>query len=97
MSIKIGIIGAGGMANYHIPGFQSAGADVVAIADVNKAAAQNMADKFGIPTVYDDVAAMLKAEKLWKYVRSRPFIIGSFMWTVQRTASCPRCRGRRLG
>ncbi len=26
-------------------------------------------------------ARMLKAEKLWKYVRSRPFMIGSFMWT----------------
>lgn len=24
---------------------------------------------------------MLKAEKLWKYIRTRPFIIGSFMWT----------------
>lgn len=24
---------------------------------------------------------MLKAEKLWKYVRTRPFVIGSFMWT----------------
>lgn len=26
-------------------------------------------------------ARMLKAEKLWKYVRTRPFMIGSFMWT----------------
>lgn len=26
-------------------------------------------------------ARMLKAEKLWKYLRSRPFMIGSFMWT----------------
>lgn len=64
MSLRIGIIGAGGMANYHIPGFQSAGAEVVAIADVCKAAAQKMADKFGIPTVYDDVAGMLKTGKL---------------------------------
>lgn len=24
---------------------------------------------------------MLKAEKLWKYIRTRPFVIGSFMWT----------------
>jgi len=64
MSIKIGIIGAGGMANYHIPGFKEAGADVVAIADVNKAAAQRVADKFGIPTVYDNIAKMIKSEKL---------------------------------
>ncbi len=26
-------------------------------------------------------AKSLKAEKLWKYVRTRPFVIGSFMWT----------------
>jgi predicted dehydrogenase len=35
MAMKIGIIGAGGMASYHIPGFRSAGAEVVAIADMN--------------------------------------------------------------
>ncbi len=26
-------------------------------------------------------AKSLKAEKLWKYVRTRPFVIGDFMWT----------------
>ncbi len=26
-------------------------------------------------------ARALKAEKLWKYVRTRPFVIGDFMWT----------------
>lgn len=26
-------------------------------------------------------AKMLKAEKLWKFLRTRPFMIGSFMWT----------------
>lgn len=26
-------------------------------------------------------ANMLKAEKLWKFVRTRPYVIGSFMWT----------------
>ena len=26
-------------------------------------------------------ARMLKAEKLWKFLRTRPFMIGSFMWT----------------
>ncbi|HNX33170.1 MAG TPA: Gfo/Idh/MocA family oxidoreductase [Kiritimatiellia bacterium] len=64
MSIKIGIIGAGGMTNYHIPGFKEAGADVAAIADVNTAAAQRVADKFGIPKVYGNIAAMIKSEKL---------------------------------
>ncbi len=31
------------------------------------------------PTPY--YAKMLKAEKLWKYLRVHPFMIGSFMWT----------------
>ena len=64
MSIRIGIIGAGGMTNYHIPGFLAGGADVVAISDVSLAAAQRVAGKFGIASAYDSVAKMLKAEKL---------------------------------
>jgi predicted dehydrogenase len=64
MSLKIGIIGAGGMANYHIPGFQSAGAAVAAIADVCQPAAEKMAAKYGVKTVYGDVAEMLSKEEL---------------------------------
>jgi predicted dehydrogenase len=62
MSIKIAIIGAGGMAAYHAKGFREAGADIVALADVNKAAAEKAAAKHGIAKVYGDVAAMLRAE-----------------------------------
>ncbi|MDD5707909.1 MAG: Gfo/Idh/MocA family oxidoreductase [Kiritimatiellae bacterium] len=59
MSIKIGIIGAGGMANYHIPGFRKAGGEVIAIADVNREAAARVAAKYDIPQVYSSVARML--------------------------------------
>lgn len=62
--MKIGIIGAGGMANYHIPGFRAAGAEVVAIADVNKDAAARTAAKHGVPKSYGSVARMLAGEKL---------------------------------
>ena len=48
------------MAHYHATGFRSAGAEVVAMADVNRAAAEKSAAKLGIPDVHDDVAAMLK-------------------------------------
>ena len=34
MSIKVGGIGAGGMGNFHVPGFLAANAEIVAIADV---------------------------------------------------------------
>ena len=61
MSIKIGIIGAGGMVNYHATGFRAAGADIVALADVNKAAAEKTAQRHGIERVFGDVAEMLRS------------------------------------
>ncbi len=61
MSLKIGIIGAGGMANYHVPGFRSAGAEVIALCDVNEAAARKAAAKHGIDRIFTDVADMLKS------------------------------------
>jgi predicted dehydrogenase len=60
MSLKIGIIGAGGMLRYHAAGFKSAGAEVVALADVNQATAQNAAAREGIARVFDDPARMLR-------------------------------------
>jgi predicted dehydrogenase len=60
MSTKIGIIGAGGMLRYHAAGFKSAGAEIVAVADVNEAAAQKVAAREGIPHAFGDVARMLK-------------------------------------
>lgn len=59
MATKVGIIGAGGMVSYHIDGFKAAGAEIIAIADVNQEAAQKTADAQGIPNVYGDVAEML--------------------------------------
>ena len=48
MSTKVGVIGAGGMAHYHIQGFRKAGAEVVAMADVNVEAAKAFAEKHEI-------------------------------------------------
>jgi predicted dehydrogenase len=59
MSIKVGIVGAGGMVHYHIPGFLAANADILAICDLNIAAAKRIAEKYGIQNVYCDLAAML--------------------------------------
>ena len=59
MAVRIGVVGAGGMAAYHIPGFRAGGAEVVALADVNLPAAQAAAERFGIGKVYADVGEML--------------------------------------
>jgi len=64
MSLKIGIIGAGGMANYHIAGFRQAGAEIAAIADTRGAAAEAMAARHQVPRAYGSVARMLAREKL---------------------------------
>jgi len=60
MSTQIAIIGAGGMAAHHIAGFRTAGADIVALCDVNEAAAKAAAAKHGIDRAFTDVAAMLR-------------------------------------
>jgi predicted dehydrogenase len=60
MSTKIAIIGAGGMAAYHAKGFREAGAEIVALADVNAAAAEKSAAKHGIGRHFSDVAEMLR-------------------------------------
>jgi predicted dehydrogenase len=62
--MKIGIIGAGGMIAYHIKGFQSAGASVVAVADVSLEAAQRAASKHGIPLALGSVASLLSMPEL---------------------------------
>lgn len=61
MSTKIAIIGAGGMAAYHSTGFRQAGAEIVALADVNLAAAEKSAAKYGIGRSFGDVAEMLRS------------------------------------
>ncbi|MDG1139286.1 MAG: Gfo/Idh/MocA family oxidoreductase [Opitutales bacterium] len=59
MSIKIGVIGAGGMLQYHAAGFKAAGAELLAVCDMNQASGQAAADLYGIPHVYSDSQKML--------------------------------------
>ncbi|MFH1708493.1 MAG: Gfo/Idh/MocA family oxidoreductase [Planctomycetota bacterium] len=63
MVIKVGIIGAGGMAAYHIRGFRAAGAEVVGVADLNRKAAAALAAKQGIPATYGTLAEMIAASR----------------------------------
>lgn len=60
MAIKVGVIGAGGMLQYHAAGFRQAGAEIVAVADAAPGAAAKAAEKWGIPNSYESVDAMLK-------------------------------------
>ncbi len=59
MSTKVGIIGAGGMLQYHAGGFKEAGAEIVAIADMNQVSAEAAAKEWNVPNIYSDVDMML--------------------------------------
>lgn len=59
MATKVGVIGAGGMLQYHAPGFRLAGAEILAVADPAPGAAARAAEKWGIPASYESVEAML--------------------------------------
>ncbi|MEC8014056.1 MAG: Gfo/Idh/MocA family oxidoreductase [Verrucomicrobiota bacterium] len=59
MSLKIGIIGAGGMLQYHAAGFKDAGAELFAVCDMNQTAANKAAEDYGISMVFSDSQKML--------------------------------------
>ncbi len=68
MKLRIGIIGAGGITRAHLPHLsrlsQSAGEgdvtpEIVAIADINEAAAQTLADEFGVEKTFADWRELL--------------------------------------
>ena len=58
--IRIAIVGAGGMADYHYKGFTNAGANVVAICDQNFERAESYAEKNGIPSCYSSLTELLR-------------------------------------
>lgn len=63
--IKVGLIGAGSIANFHIHGYKCCkDAQVTAVCDLNKARAQEFAKKYDIPAVYTHYSEMLAKEDL---------------------------------
>ena len=64
--LQVGIIGAGGIAQYaHIPGYQKIeGVEVTALCDINRETLKAAAEKFGVKKTYTDYKKMLAEEKL---------------------------------
>ncbi len=65
--LRIGLIGAGGIANgAHIPGYKAVASEVelVACADVHRETAERTAREHGMPGVYTDYQEMLRHERL---------------------------------
>lgn len=59
MSTKVAVIGAGGMLQYHAAGFQEAGAEIVAICDMNADTAVAAAKQWGASQSYSSVDQLL--------------------------------------
>ena len=70
MSINVGVIGAGGMAQYHIVGFRQAGAEVVAIADKYEPAAKAAAGASGNMAASSSVVSLRMNGPLWLWLMS---------------------------
>src|SRR5579871_3839542 len=63
--LRVGIIGAGRIAEKaHLPGFAQAGAQVVALCDVNAANLARLADEFQVQRRYSDWRHMLAEGEL---------------------------------
>ena len=58
--LKVGIIGAGGITEYHIGGYKAAGVEIAAICDPIIERAQERAKKHGIPKVFKSHEEMLE-------------------------------------
>lgn len=59
MGMRIGIVGAGGMASYHCKGFALSGAQVVCVADFNEKKATSFAKEYGIEHTASSLGEML--------------------------------------
>jgi predicted dehydrogenase len=63
--IRVGIIGCGQIAQQHMAAYQKiAGAEMVAFADLNEAAARSSAEKYGVRDVYSDFRKLLERDDL---------------------------------
>jgi predicted dehydrogenase len=61
---KVGIIGAGGVVRqFHLPGWAAlSNVSVLALADLNKAAAAPLAHQYGVPNVFTDYRELLRMD-----------------------------------
>ncbi|HOF88514.1 MAG TPA: Gfo/Idh/MocA family oxidoreductase, partial [Armatimonadota bacterium] len=74
-TVKIGFVGVGNMGQCaHLKNYVGLpGVEVVAIAELQRARAQKVAARYGIPRVYPSHVEMLAHEQLDGIVASQPF------------------------
>ncbi len=70
--IRVGVLGAGSISDYHITGLQAAGAEVVALFSRSEAKARTQAGRYGIPQVFTDPTALLARDEIDAVVIATP-------------------------
>lgn len=88
---RVGVIGCGGMARNHIFGYLASGRfEVVALADLNESAMEEVNQRFAItPKHYTDARAMLDNEAL-DVVSVGTWHTGHATWTIAAAARKPK-------
>lgn len=63
--IRIGMIGVGQIGKHHLDNYQKiAGAEIVALADIDEAEGRRVAEKYAIPNVYTDFRQLLARDDI---------------------------------
>lgn len=70
--VRVGMIGAGSISDYHITGLQAAGAEVVAIFSRTEKSAREKAERFGIPDYTTDYQEILARDDIETVVITTP-------------------------
>ncbi len=63
MSERVVMIGAGYWAQFQVEGWRDAGSPLLAIGNRDLGNARKLADRYGVPRCYDDIAQMLDSER----------------------------------
>src|SRR3712207_6710358 len=87
-TVRIGVIGAGGISNAHMGGYkQLEGVEVVAVADVVPGKAKEWAERYGVKHVFEDHRELL----------AMPEIDGVSVCTYNRAHMPPTVDALRAG
>jgi predicted dehydrogenase len=70
--VRVAVLGAGFISDYHVAGLQAAGADVVCVYSRDLAKARQKADQYGIPEASDDWRAVLARDDIDAVVIATP-------------------------
>ena len=89
--LRAGVIGSGGISRNHVSGYLNCGRyEVVALADLNESAMEDMDARFGLTTVHYTDARQMMAEAELDVVSICTWHSGHAPWTVAAAAYQPK-------